>query len=206
MSFGMIALMVLSLLTLFGAGQRVLDRLHLDDRAALGMMAAIFIGGLLPALRIGRVEIGIGGCLIPLGLCVFVLVKAGTAMERLRALFCAVLTGAAVWTLGRIMPAEPEQIVIDPLYVGGIAAGLISWVLCRSRRTAFVSGVLGVLLADTAGALDSLAAGADAPVRLGTGGALDAVVISAIISVLLAELVGEAVERIVRSRRKEGAR
>lgn len=63
-----------------------------------------------------------------------------------------------------------------------------------------------MLLADTAGALESLAAGADAPVRLGTGGALDAVVISAIISVLLAELVGEAVERIVRSRRKEGAR
>lgn len=48
MSFGMIALMVLSLLTLFGAGQRVLDRLHLDDRAALGMMAAIFIGGCCP--------------------------------------------------------------------------------------------------------------------------------------------------------------
>ena len=39
---------------------------------------------------------------------------------------------------------------------------------------------------------------------LGTGGALDAVVISAIIAVLLAELVGEAVERL--SRRKEGAR
>ena len=41
MSFGMIALLVLSLLTLFGLGQRVLDRLHLSDRTALFAMAAI---------------------------------------------------------------------------------------------------------------------------------------------------------------------
>ena len=102
------------------------------------------------------------------------------------------------------MPAEPEKIVIDPLYIGGIVAGLIAWALGRSRRGAFVCAVLGVLLADTASAVQALAAGADAPVRLGTGGALDAVVISAIIAVLLAELVGEAVERL--SRRKEGAR
>ena len=66
--------------------------------------------------------------------------------------------------------------------------------------------MLGVLLADTASAIEALSAGADAPVRLGTGGALDAVVVSAIIAVLLAELVGEAAERIARGRRKEGAR
>lgn len=204
MSFGMIALMVLSLLTLFGAGQRVLDRLHLSDRAALFTMAAIFIGGLLPALKIGRVEIGFGGCLIPLALCVWVLVKADTSKERVRALICAAITGFALWAILRAMPAEPEQIVVDPIYVGGIAAGLISWLICRSRRTAFISAVLGVLLSDAASAIEGLAQGADVPIRLGTGGALDAVVISAVIAVLLAELVGEAAERL--ARRKEGAR
>lgn len=206
MSFGMIALAVLSLLTLFGAGQRVLDRLHLSDRAALFMMAAVFVGGLLPAIRLGRVEIGIGGCLVPVGLCVWVLVKAGTWKERVRALVGAVLTGLAVWALGMLMPDEPERIVLDPLYVGGIAAGLIAWLLGRSRRGAFVCAVLGVLLADTASALQAMSSGADVPLRLGTGGALDAVVISAVIAVLLAELVGEAVERIMRGRKKEGAR
>ena len=59
MSFGMIALLVLSLLTLFGLGQRVLDRLHLSDRTALFAMAAIFVGGLIPPIPIGRVRLGI---------------------------------------------------------------------------------------------------------------------------------------------------
>ena len=204
MSFGMIALLVLSLLTLFGLGQRVLDRLHLSDRTALFAMAAIFVGGLIPPSPIGRVRLGIGGCLVPVALCVWTLVRAGSGKERARALIGSVLTGAAVWLILRLMPAEPEKIVIDPLYIGGIVAGLIAWALGRSRRGAFVCAVLGVLLADTASAVQALAAGADAPVRLGTGGALDAVVISAIIAVLLAELVGEAVERL--SRRKEGAR
>ena len=197
MSFGMIALLVLSLLTLFGLGQRVLDRLHLSDRTALFAMAAI---------PIGRVQLGIGGCLAPLALCVWTLVKAGTGKERARALIGSVVTGAAVWVILRLMPAEPEKIVIDPLYIGGIVAGLVAWLLGRSRRGAFVCAVLGVLLADTASAIEALSAGADAPVRLGTGGALDAVVVSAIIAVLLAELVGEAAERIARGRRKEGAR
>ena len=204
MSFGMIALLVLSLLTLFGLGQRVLDRLHLSDRTALFAMAAIFVGGLIPPIPIGRVRLGIGGCLVPVALCVWTLVRAGSGKERARALIGSVLTGAAVWLILRLMPAEPEKIVIDPLYIGGIVAGLIAWALGRSRRGAFICAVLGVLLADTASAVQALAAGADAPVRLGTGGALDAVVISAIIAVLLAELVGEAVERL--SRGKEGAR
>ena len=204
MSFGMIALLVLSLLTLFGLGQRVLDRLHLSDRTALFAMAAIFIGGLIPPIPIGRVRLGLGGCVAPVALCVWTLVKAGSGKERARALIGSVLTGAAVWLILRLMPAEPEKIVIDPLYIGGIVAGLIAWALGRSRRGAFVCAVLGVLLADTASAVQALAAGADAPVRLGTGGALDAVVISAIIAVLLAEMVGETVERL--SRGKEGAR
>ena len=206
MSFGMIALLVLSLLTLFGLGQRVLDRLHLSDRTALFAMAAIFVGGLIPPIPIGRVQLGIGGCLAPLALCLWTLVKAGTGKERARALIGSVVTGAAVWVILRLMPAEPEKIVIDPLYIGGIVAGLVAWLLGRSRRGAFVCAVLGVLLADTASAIEALSAGADAPVRLGTGGALDAVVVSAIIAVLLAELVGEAAERIARGRRKEGAR
>ena len=33
---------------LLGAGQRVLDKMHLSDRAALMIIAAMFIGGLLP--------------------------------------------------------------------------------------------------------------------------------------------------------------
>ena len=53
MSIGMIFLLVLTLLILFGVLQRVLDRMALTDRQALVLVAAIFIGGWLPDLRIG---------------------------------------------------------------------------------------------------------------------------------------------------------
>ena len=56
MSIGMIFLLVLTLLILFGVLQRVLDRMALTDRQALVLVAAIFIGGWLPDLRLSRVH------------------------------------------------------------------------------------------------------------------------------------------------------
>ncbi len=205
MTFGMIALLVMSLLVIFGVGQRVLDRLRINDRTALAGMAAIFIGGLIPAIPVGNVEIGLGGCVVPVALCIWVLVRAGTWMERARVLFGALLTAAAVWLLSLWMPAEPENIVLDPNYAYGLAAGVIAYLLGRSRRAAFVCAVLGVLLADVLVGVYNASRGVDTVLRLGTGGALDAVVISGLIAVLLTEFMGEAIERLVRGRRKEEA-
>ncbi len=206
MTFGMILLLVMSLLIIFGVGQRVLDKLHLNDKWALGVMLAIFIGGLIPAIPIGNVRIGIGGCLIPLALCVWVLIKAHSSLEVFRALFGALFTAAAVWLISLLMPAEPESIIFDPNYAYGIAAGIIAYLLGRSRRAAFVCAVVGVLLADTLVAIVNWSNGVNSLLRLGTGGALDAVVISGLIAVLLSEFVGELIERMVRGHRKEGAR
>ncbi len=200
MSIGMILLTVLALLILFGVGERVLDRMHLTDRQALFMVAAVFVGGWLPDIEIGRVSINIGGALIPLGLCVYLLVRAGTGKERVRALVAAVLTGAAVYMLGRLMPADPIQTVIDPNYVYGLAAGVIAYLLGRSRRAAFFAGVVGVLLADIAVAVLNWSRGIDQTLHLGSAGALDAVVISGLLAVLLAEFIGEAIERMTTGR------
>ncbi len=203
MTFGMIVLLVLSLLVIFGVGQRVLDRMHLNDKWAIGVMLAIFLGGLIPAIPIGNVRIGVGGCLVPLALCVWVLIKADSTLEVFRALFGALITAGVVWLISLLMPAEPEGIVLDPNYAYGIAAGIVAYLLGRSRRAAFVCAVVGVLLADTLVAIVNWSNGVDALLRLGTGGALDAVVISGLIAVLMAEFMGELIERIVRGRRKE---
>ena len=200
-TFGMIVLLVLSLLVIFGVGQRVLDRMHLNDKWALVAMLAIFIGGFIPAIPIGNVRIGVGGCLVPLAICVWVLVKADSGQEVFRALFGAVLTAAAVWLISLLMPADPESIVLDPNYAYGLAAGVLAYILGRSRRAAFVCAVVGILLADISVGVLNAANGVDTLLRLGTGGALDAVVISGLIAVLLAEFVGEAIERIARGRR-----
>lgn len=73
MSLGMILLVVLTLLILFGVLQRVLDRMALTDRQALFLVALIFVGGWLPDLRLGMVSLNIGGALVPFGVCVYLI-------------------------------------------------------------------------------------------------------------------------------------
>ena len=85
MTIGSILLAVSAVLVLLGVGQRVLDKMRLSDRAALILIAAMFVGGLIPDIRLGLVRINIGGALIPLVVCVYLLVSADEAAERVRA-------------------------------------------------------------------------------------------------------------------------
>lgn len=196
MSIGMILLIVIALLILFGVLQRTLDRMALTDRQALLLVALIFIGGWLPDLRLGKVIVNIGGALIPLGVCVYLFFHAGTGRERGRCLFAAVLSAAAITAISWVFPADPTAMPFDPLLLYGACGGVIAWLLGRSRRSAFIAGVLGVILADVAGGVSVLLRGIDQPISLGGAGAVDAIVISGITAVLLCELVGEVMERI----------
>ena len=126
-----------------------------------------------------------------------------TKKEVIRALFGSVLTAAAVFALGRLLPDEPENIFIDPNYVYGLAGGMIAYLLGRSRRAAFICGVLGVVLADVAVAALNWSQGIRQTLVLGGAGDMDTVVISGLLAVLLAELVGEIYERMARPHRRE---
>ena len=64
MSIGMILLTATAILVFFGVTQRVLDKLHLTDRAALVLIALMFFGTLIPNIMIGNVSISIGGTVI----------------------------------------------------------------------------------------------------------------------------------------------
>lgn len=203
MSVGMILLIVTAILILFGVLQRTLDRMALTDRQALLLVALIFVGGWLPDLHLGPVIVNIGGALIPLGICIYLFFHAGTGKERLRCLFACVLSAAAITAISWVFPADPTAMPFDPLLLYGAAGGLVAWLLGRSRRSAFIAGVLGVILADIAGGVSVLLRGIDQPVSLGGAGAVDAIVISGITAVMLCELSGEIMERL--SRRKRGA-
>ena len=76
MSSGMVILTVVAVLIYFGVVQRVLDRMYLTDRAALLLVALMFVGTLLPNITVGWVSFSLGGAVIPAGVCVFLLVKA----------------------------------------------------------------------------------------------------------------------------------
>ncbi|MBQ7305503.1 MAG: DUF1614 domain-containing protein [Clostridia bacterium] len=205
MSIGMVVLTVVAVLIFFGVLQRVLDRMHLTDRMALLLVAAMFVGTLLPNVELGMVSVNIGGAVIPLGVCVYLFVKADESKERLRAVIGAVVTGGAVYALSVLLPDEPEAMFMDPNLLYGLVGGAVAWLLGRSRRGAFICGVVGVILADVATAVMNWSQGIHQQLVLGGAGIADTVVISGVLAVLLAELVGEVVERMAR-RRKEGSK
>lgn len=198
MSVGMILLTVVAVLIFFGVAQRVLDKMRLSDRAALIIVALMFFGTLIPNIVIGSVSFSLGGAVIPLGVCVYLLIRAGTAKERWRAIIGSVITAGAVYAAGALLPSEPEFLPFDPMYLYGAVGGVVAYILGRSRRGAFICGVLGVMLADVAVAVVNWANGISQPLVLGGAGVFDAIVISGIIGVVLSELIGEIVERVTR--------
>ena len=207
MSAGLILLAVVGILILFGVAQRVLDRLRLTDRQALVFTAAMFVGGLIPDVRIAQAfSFNIGGALVPLILCVYLLVRAGSGWEVARTLIAAALTGVAIYYMGRLLPNEPEEMPFDFNYLYGLAGGALAYLFGRSRRGAFVAGILGAMIADVWSAIDVWTSGVNQPLVLGGAGAADVIVISGLTAVLLAELVGELIERMTRGRQKDEKR
>ncbi len=200
MSVGMILLTVVAILVFFGVAQRVLDRMRLSDRMALLLIAAMFFGTLIPNITLGLVSFSIGGAVIPLGVCVYLLVRAGTGKEKARALIGSFVTGGIVFAVSRFLPSEPETLPIDPLYLYGIAGGVVAWLLGRSRRSAFICGVLGIFWSDIATAIINWSTGVDQQLVLGGAGVFDAMVVSGILGVVLCELIGEIGERISRGK------
>jgi len=152
MPVGSITLVVVAVLIYFGVLQRVLDRLGLTDRGALLWIAAIVIGGYIdiPLVRGDQeLTINVGGGVVPLALGAYIFWHADTARERGRAALAVAVTTGAMYALGSILPREPtETAFMDPLYIFAVVAGIVAYLLGRSRRSAFVAGILGIVFLD----------------------------------------------------------
>ena len=203
MTIGMIIMIVVAILILLGVGQRVLDRLRLNDKLALLFIALIIGLGFVPDVRLADVfAFNLGGAVVPLALCIYLFVKADTAWERWRSILASIVTGAAIFAIGMFAPDEPETITVDPIILYGLAAGLIAYIFGRSRRCAFIAGVIGMMLSDTANAIYVWSKGVPQDFVLGGAGAADGIVIAGIVAVLLAELLGEIIERMKRGTKR----
>ncbi|MGE5397483.1 MAG: hypothetical protein ACM3MK_08125, partial [Chitinophagales bacterium] len=144
---GMLTLLVVSILIYFGIGHRVLDRMRLSDKAALGVIAAIIVGSFIDVPITSRLTINLGG-VIPVILAIYVLAGAGKAYEWIRAILAAVVTAFLLFFAGRVLGADPEEMFIDPIYVYPIVAGIVGYIAGRSRRGAFFAAVMGVFSLD----------------------------------------------------------
>ncbi len=195
---GIIALLIVSILIYFGMAQRVLDRLRLSDKAALGIIAALIVGGFIniPLPRGPRLEasLNIGGGLVPLLLSGYLIKTSGSAKEKLRAFFGIVATAAAVYMTGKLVGADPETMFVDPLYIYPLVGGVVAYLTGRSRRSAFVAATMGILVVDFITYFYLLSTRTPGSVLIGGGGAFDAVVIAGLLAVLLAEFIGETRE------------
>lgn len=205
---GTIALIVVSALVFFGLAQRILDRMRLSDKGALIVIALMIVGSFItiPITR-GKVgvDINVGGAIVPIGLALYVLTRAGSTKEWVRALGAAIVTAVVVSYTGIFLGgSEPETMVFDPLYFYPLAGGVIAYVVSRSRRSAFIAGSLGIILADVGQLIWYISNGRTGFVSFGGGGAFDSVVIAGLVAALLAEIVGETRERLQGGPASEG--
>lgn len=205
MSAGHLLLLIAGILVFSGLLQRVLDRMYMSDRQALCLIGLMFLGGFLPEFRVGNVNVNIGGALIPLGVCVYLIVKADTSKERLRSVIGSFITGVLIFAATKALPSEAEKLLIDPLWLYGLIGGIVAWLIGRSRRGAFICGVVGILIADVLSFMITAMQGYQAELHLGGGGIADASVISGMTAVLLCETFGELIERMIMRKRGDQA-
>jgi hypothetical protein len=198
MTIGMIVLLAAAILIYLGAAQRVLDRLRLTDRAALLFVGALLVGGFLPDIPLSdNVSINIGGGIVPIGLAVYLIVRAGTAKEKIRAIVATLVTAAVVYAAMKIMPLEPTyNFFLDPIYLFAIIAGVVGYLAGRSRRSAFIAGSMGLLLTDIFSRIEIMIRGGSGRMVIGGAGVFDSIVIGGILALLLAEIIGETRERV----------
>lgn len=195
MSVSLWILTAIIILLMMGAGQRILDQLRLNDKQAIVILLLIALGIIIPPINFGGVVlISIGGFIIPFILCIYLLIKVGWSRDLLRAVIGTVVTAGVIYGLEWIMPADPEELIIDPMLVYGAVAGIVAYCLGRSRRNAFICAVFGVTLAMLMQFFINLCSGATTVLGLGTGGAFSTMMISIIVAVALAEFLGRAFE------------
>lgn len=200
---GTIVLVILAAVIYFGLAQRALDRLYLTDKAALAIIVAMIFGGYIDIpIPFGGVDasINVGGAIIPVALAIYVLVKAGTTKEWVRALLATAVTAGILFVINRyVLAAKPlhsNNHLIDPILFYPILAGLTAYLAGRSRRSAFIAATLGVLTIDIIGYLTAIFSGVRTTIALGGAGVFDIIVLSGIIAIGFAEIIGETRERI----------
>lgn len=182
------------LLVMFGVGQRILDDLRLTDKAALVILVLICIGLIIPPIWIGEYFcFSIGGFLIPLALSIYLLISCGKH-DIIRTIIGTILVAGIIYGLEWILPADPEEVVIDNMYIYGVAAGVVAYVLGRSRRNAFVSCLFGITLAELVQWIINLCTNNKSILGLGVGGAFSTYIVAIIISVAVSEFIGRCVE------------
>ena len=191
--FSVTLLAFITILVFLGLGQRVLDNMRLTDSAAVLILVLMILGHFLPTISLSAsLAINLGG-FIPIGVVIYLLVTT-SRLEQKRAALVSAFTALLILLSDKLLPIMPG--LLDPVFSGGIFAGLLATFWGRSRRSAFIAGLLGVFLVDLANALQLWFQGIDQRIVIASGGLFSSMVVSAFLAVVIAEVIGEIRERI----------
>jgi uncharacterized membrane protein len=194
MPVGTIALLILLGLMFFGLFHTTLDRLKLSDTQAISAIVLIILGSFISIPLTRNLSINVGGT-IPVLLAVYVLARADRSVELLRGLLAIIITTGGIYLISRFLSQVPEP-GTDSLYLNGLLAGVIAYAVGRSRRTAFSAGVLSVFILDIIHLISRNLKGQPVSGTIAGAGAFDSLVIAGIVGLLLAEILGETIERV----------
>ena len=189
--FSVTLLSLLTLLVYLGFGQRVLDRMRLNSSTALLILGFMIIGHFLPTVPLGANLALNLGALVPLGVVLYLLLTTSN-QEQQRALLISALTALFIVLSDKVLPPDPG--LLDPVFSGGIFAGILAYLWGRSRRSAFIAAILGVLIADLVALVQLRTEQVPQKIILGAGGLFSSLVISPFLAVIIAEVTGEILE------------
>lgn len=205
MTLGIIILIGLQLIIYFGLAERVLNKLGLTKNLLLTFFTLMIIGSFIdiPISSTPDISINLGGAVVPVVLAVYILYQADDNIEVLRSIVAVIITGSIIYALTQVYQFEEGHTFIDSNYLFPIVAGVTAYIIGHSRRASFIAGTLGFLIYDMIHLLRITLGGVPGQAAIGGAGIFDSIVISGVLAVLLADIMGEIIERVMASRRGE---
>jgi uncharacterized membrane protein len=203
---GIILLVGVSILIFLGLAHRILDQLYLSDRGGLIFIGAMIVGSFIDITvwRNPTVTLNIGGGILPVALAIYVLSKAGSGKEWLHSIVGIVLTAGVLYGVNRLYNFDTANGIIEPQFLWAIIAGVIAYIVGRSRRLAFIIATLGILSMDIIHIFTVAMRGLNVPTRIGGGGFFDTIIIAGVLAVILSEIIGESREALQGGAAREG--
>ncbi len=199
---GSVLVIVALVAVYFGLAERILDRMNMTDRTAILWLAAILFGSYVNFTLLGppnELLVNVGGGIVPVLLAGFIILRADERSEKTRAVAGIAITAAVIYGLIKVVPDEHAGQVVSYLYIFAAIAAVVGYLAGRSRRAAFVSGLMGVWLGDAIHFAEISIRGIPGRTWIGGAGAFDAIIIAGLGAVIIAEVVGEIRERAVRT-------
>lgn len=199
---GLILLGIVAALMFFGLAGRVYKNCGMPYPLAFAIVGLLIGGAFIPAIRAGGATIGVAGFIIPLVISGVIIYLASRRRELMRSIVTAI-TVIAVYTSVELLFGLVASYSVT-VTAQGLLCGLVAYLVGKTELAALNGVFLGVPLGEiSTGVTEYFAYGHE--LSFGGSSAYNALVIAAIFSVVLYEIVYAVKHTVYRRRRRAAA-